>query len=248
MLTKIIPIKTDHALAESTVFLSFFKKAEEYEHYFNCMDFCSVIDPACTLKQNRKRSGIENVLLKDGKIIWKIVFIKKCIGFECHDYTRWNDFISIVKKIFLLFDTTVFDSITSVGLFVKDEFDVIAEKDFSLSELFNKKSKFIAPIFFDTKYPPAMSAYKFYEHNIKHKNCSYCLANDIKVIALSAENSLKFAVAHKQSAFFRDKNTKIEQSKILELFEMLMQLMHEQNKEYVSNILEKNVLKSIGMV
>lgn len=237
-----MPIKTNHALAESVVFFSFPKKAVDYVHYFEHIDFCAIIDPECTMEQNKKRSVFENVVLKDGKIIWKFIFINKYIGFECHDYTRWDNFICTVKKLFLQFDEVVLNDICSIGLFVKDEFDVMVEKDFALSELFNKKSKFIVPIFFDTKYPPAMSVYKFYEHNVEHEKFSYSLGNEVKVLALSSENSLKFAIAHKQNSFFRDENISME------MLEVLTQMMHEKNKKYVSNILEKNVLKSIGMV
>lgn len=252
MHSKIIPIKTEHALAESVVFFTLSKKAATYIEFFKDIYLSNLIDKECVVKRTQKRSSAEIALLKNDNIIWKIIFVDKCIGVECHEYTRWNKFFDIAKNIFSNLDAFILNDIKGIGLYVEDGFDVMMEKetgrDFALNELFNKKSKFIVPVFFDTKYPPALSAYRFHEHNIQCKNFSYCLENDIKIIANFSDSGLNFIVAHRQISSFRDKKGKIGNTDIREIFETLTQVMHERNKEYVSNILEKDVLKSIGLM
>lgn len=249
MAAKIIPIKADHALAESVVFFDLTKKAADYVRYFEGIDLSTLFDPTYTEERYKKKQFFEIALGDKENVVWKIVFANKFIGIECHDYSGWDNFIDVVCKIFSVFDTAILADIKSVCLFVKHEFDVVIEdeieKDFDLSELFNKKSKFIVPVFFDTKTPPAVSTYKHQERVIRHQKKSYFLSNDINVMADEVEGRLKFFIAHRQRSSFLE--VKGETNIEMECVKDFAGIMHAKNVEYVSNILEKKVLKSIGM-
>lgn len=250
MTTKILPIKAEHALAESVVFFTMSQKAVEYEDCFDHIDFRTFIGQDATIERTKKKSLCEIILKRDDNIVWKFIFVEKCIGFECYDYVNWNNFISIVSNIFSLLNSTVSKDIHCIGLFVKDEFDVIMDvesgKDFALNELFNKKSKYIVPAFFDTRMPPAISMYKYHEHNVKHEDITYCFDDEIKIIADSSDSGLKFFIAHRQDSILTRGKVKIDITN--DLLKTVTQKMHSRNIDYVANILEKSILKNIGMV
>lgn len=248
MAYKIIPIKTSHSVAMCAAFFSLAKAMDSYENIFDDINFSDIFSDEFTFEKKRSKYKCE-FIWKINKIIhWKLIFSKKLIGIECGEYAGWEKFYSLYNTFINRFIDRIICKINGIGLCFVDNFiiDMLGDnkKEFSIAKLFNKKSLYIPPAFFELKHPPAFSCFHFSDNiaglsDIEKFNKILISANMIKGI-------LNFDLVHEQFIqLICDNNECLNAMK--SYFSNILNELHKSNKLIVSNVLEAKILSEIGL-
>lgn len=253
------PINDDHAI-QSVKFVVAFKNLitpESVQRVADGHSNWSESLPAFTLNEASIEAGSRTIqvpvatfafLLPNGAANWSMAVGGNQIGVECFLYTRWNrvwdaaaNYINQVAELLNASQTSL--QLASIDLTVRDVF-LSAERDYTLSDLFNKASGYISPSIFDIK-----TAWHCNLGWFEPVNDSTVTLNHLNTDATpSGEQGWAIGITH-----FQQERTASAISvervvhTIPSILDASMTRMHDSNKRLLSRLLRSEITSKIGL-